>query len=165
MCVPVATPRVRLVSNFPRLAVQVGEAGNCLRVEVLRGEGMPRTDVLGRSDPYVVVTAQSEAGLQMFRSKTAWNTLVRPRPHLPWPPSGPLAAAKSPGPLSTWVCGLATRCTLQCTPVLSGGLALERKGSRLVPLHLIHRHGSQLQNRIVHLHGASRAGAQRAVFC
>lgn len=57
--------------------VQVGEAGNCLRVEVLRAANMPVTDFTGKSDPYVVLTAQSEAGLQMFRSKTAWATLVR----------------------------------------------------------------------------------------
>eukprot|EP00892_Ulva_mutabilis_P003576 jgi/Ulvmu1/1590/UM111_0018.1 len=56
-------------------AVVVGEVGNCLRVEVLRGERMPRTDIIGKSDPYVVLTAQSEAGLQMFRSKTCWATL------------------------------------------------------------------------------------------
>lgn len=39
---------------------------------------MPRMDWTGAADPYVVVTAQSEAGLQMFRCATAWDTLVRP---------------------------------------------------------------------------------------
>lgn len=58
--------------------MQVTTAGNCLRVEVLRGTHMPRMDWTGAADPYVVVTAQSEAGLQMFRCPTAWDTLVRP---------------------------------------------------------------------------------------
>eukprot|EP00892_Ulva_mutabilis_P005506 jgi/Ulvmu1/3327/UM155_0010.1 len=57
-------------------SLAVTAAGNCLRVEVLRGTHMPRMDWTGSADPYVVVTAQSEAGLQMFRCDTAWDTLT-----------------------------------------------------------------------------------------
>lgn len=62
-------------------------AGNCLRVEVLRGTHMPRMDWTGGADPYVVLAAQSEAGLQMFRCPSAWDTLVRPPSYDPRVPS------------------------------------------------------------------------------
>jgi hypothetical protein len=57
--------------------VQVAEAGNVLRVKVLRAECLPRMDVTGAADPYVLLTAQSQGGLQMFRLQTRWRTTVR----------------------------------------------------------------------------------------
>jgi hypothetical protein len=59
------------------LWLQVSQRGNCLRVEVLRGEHLPRMDLVSAGDPYVLLTAQSEGGLQMFRVGTAWGTTVR----------------------------------------------------------------------------------------
>lgn len=57
--------------------LQVAQVGHCLRVDVVRAENLPRQDLSGASDPYALVTAQSEAGLQMFRTKTIWSTTVR----------------------------------------------------------------------------------------
>lgn len=59
-------------------ALQVQKEGHCLRVEVERAEGLPALDMRGGSDGYVVLTAQSEAGLQMFKTRTIPGTLVRP---------------------------------------------------------------------------------------
>ena len=83
------THRVGTHVDGVHLVVQVTEAGNCLRVEVLRGTHMPRMDWTGGADPYVVLAAQSEAGLQMFRCPSAWDTLVRPPSHDPRVPSEP----------------------------------------------------------------------------
>jgi hypothetical protein len=71
------------LKNSVAIIMQVGEVGHCLRVDAMRGENLPRLDVTGASDPYALVTAQSEAGLQMFRTKTIWSTTVRlPQPAL-----------------------------------------------------------------------------------
>lgn len=80
--------------------MQVTEAGNCLRLEVLRGSHMPRMDWTGAADPYIVLTAQSEAGLQMFRCGTAWDTLVRPLPPSRHAPVADPAAAACCGALT-----------------------------------------------------------------
>lgn len=96
------------------VAVQVGEDGNCLRVEVIRGEQMPRTDITGKTDAYVVLTAQSEAGLQMFRGKTCWATLVRPPAVTPHP--HPQQSAPAFHPNRSGCCGwvAAPRCPPAC---------------------------------------------------
>ena len=51
--------------------------GHCLRVELLSAANLPRMDFFGTCDPYVIVTAQSKSGLQMFRSDTIHNSQVR----------------------------------------------------------------------------------------
>ena len=51
--------------------------GHCLRVDVVRAEALPRADTFGACDPYCIVTAQSEAGLQMFKGKTISDSQVR----------------------------------------------------------------------------------------
>lgn len=56
---------------------QAVAGGDCLRIEVQGAEGLPRTDSWGTCDPYVLVTAQSQAGLHQFCTSTQENTLVR----------------------------------------------------------------------------------------
>ena len=65
-----------LCSTHAITAVQVRQAGHCLRVEVLRAEGLPAMDTFGGSDAYAVLTVQSEAGLQMFKTATIRGSQV-----------------------------------------------------------------------------------------
>ena len=57
--------------------MQIVKMGNCLRIRVDMATNVPKMDLWGTCDPYVVLVAQSKSGLQMFKSQTKVNTLVR----------------------------------------------------------------------------------------
>ena len=70
----------RFSAVIPPHALQVAREGHCLRIEVLRAESLPKMDTFGTCDAYVILTVQSEAGLQMFSTRTISDTLVCSQP-------------------------------------------------------------------------------------